>query len=206
MLLKPHCEGKGFLEIDPSDCVEAAKSAEGGEDREKLAALLQRETRWIEAAQLVPSPEDQEILLTIAKERDTALEETQGDEFRQLYTISGQILSAETWPDEALCPTCDRSGTDSVLDHVRGKIALFENVAQASAKLSVEWSSKSWSQLIKLEELAIEEGETSKLTTKSQLASTGTLSSVDSQTIVSWAKELGGRAQAKLVEIAQAKK
>ncbi|WP_407114713.1 hypothetical protein [Bradyrhizobium sp. LMG 9283] len=118
-LLKPLCEGRTLEEIDPTSCVDAAKAAEGGEARAELAKILRDEARWLEAVKAAPSEEDAKRLVELADARDTALKLTQGDLFRQLYGLSEIIIAEDGWVDKCVCPTCDRSGAGSLLDHVR---------------------------------------------------------------------------------------
>lgn len=201
-LLKPLCEGKGFEDIDPTACVDAAKAAEGGEAREKLAALIRQHTQWSEALTSAPSEDDGDELIGLGGARDDALAQTQGDLFRQLYTLSETILADAAWEDPTLCPACDRPGSDSVLDHVRAKITAFDAVGAASQALAHAWTEKGWNQLDALETLGREEGEPALLAAaKGQAAP----SRDQAQAIADWVKLLRARAKIKTVELAEAK-
>ena len=204
-LLKPLCDGKGFLEIDPNACVQAAKVAEGGEDRERFSRLVRRETEWNEARQLAPNLEDGERLIELADARDAALAQTQGDLFRQLYVLSQKILTDDKWVDKSVCPACDRSGPNSVLDHVKTKIAAFDAVGKASSDLALEWGQKGWGQLSKLEALALEDGESPALAGASVTASSGSLQGEQTRKIVAWVKTLFERSTKALQSIAEQK-
>lgn len=204
-LLKPLCEGKKFEEIDPSACVEAAKSAEGGEDRDKLAGLLRQETEWTEAASIAPSDEAAEHLLRLAEARDAALAKTQGDTFRQLYVFSERILAGDAWPNKTTCPTCDRQGGDSVLEHVRAKLEAFNAVGVASGELRNTWSAEGWAQLTKLESLAIQDGEPRLVVDAQKAGADGAVDGMAAQQLIVWARTLRKRAETKFEELSREK-
>lgn len=150
-LLRPICEGRTFEEIDPSACVDAAKTAEGGEAREQLAKILRDQTSWIDAAKTAPSEEDAGRLIELADARDTALQVTQGDLFHQLYGLSETILADDSWADKCVCPACDR------LDTIRFSIMFVVNspTSRRLRRLRLIWfksgpkgagiNSKTWS-------------------------------------------------------------
>jgi hypothetical protein len=204
-LLRPLCEDKSFEEIDPTACVDAAKAAEGGEKRDELAALLRQHSAWSDAAKAAPSKADAEGLVALAEARDTALQQTQGDVFRQLYGLSETILSDPAWEDPALCPTCDRPGDNSVLDHVRAKLAAFDAVQQTSKAVSDAWSGKGWNQLDALENLARLPEETALLAETKVSGVEGRLTKPTAQALADWIKVLVDRANAKVDALATAK-
>lgn len=204
-LLKPLCDGRTFEEIDPGSCVDAAKAAEGGEARNKLAAIIRDHSRWTEALATAPSAEDAAELNALSKARDDALELTQGDVFRQLFSVSEAILADAAWHDPTTCPTCDRSGPDCVLDHVRDKLAAFDAVEAASKNLAASWISKGWNQLDDLEKLGVQPEESSLLADAKTNGAKGSLSREQTRTLVEWVKTLADRATAKISELLQAK-
>ncbi|TWB93070.1 AAA domain-containing protein [Bradyrhizobium macuxiense] len=197
-LLKPLCEGRTFEEIDPSKCIDAAKSAEGGEARAELTKILRDEARWSEALKAAPSEEDAKRLVELADARDTALKLTQGDLFRQLYGVSEIILADDSWGDKCVCPTCDRSDTGSVLDHVRQKNAAFEAVEAASANLTQEWTEKGWNQLDELERLGRQAEERAQLAEARDVGLKGAVEGARARAVVQWLKTLTDRAVAKV--------
>jgi len=162
-ILQPHCAGKPFLEISIDDCVAEAKKAEGGETREKHSAVIKQEGSWIDAMRMLPTANDGAQLIALAKARDDALAHTQGDLFLRLYKLSEEILTRDDWTDKSVCPTCDRDGEDSVLEHVQEKVAKYNEVAEAAASLSGSWADHGWNQLGNLEKLALAEGEVALL-------------------------------------------
>lgn len=204
-LLKPLCEGRPFEEIDPTACVDAAKTAEGGEAREQLAKIIRGHTSWSEALSAAPSAQDVDDLAMLADARDEALQQTQGDAFRQLYELSKTILSDAAWEDPQLCPTCDRSGPDSVLDHVQAKIAAFDAVGTASADLATLWTEKGWNQLDDLEKLGRQPEEAALLAAARDAGSKGALSGEQTRAIATWLATLSSRATARIDALANAK-
>lgn len=204
-LLQPLCENRSFEDIDPAACVEAAKAAEGGEARERLSNLIRQHTDWTEAATTAPSDEDVEQIVSLAEARDEALKRTQGDVFRQLYAISETILADTSWENAQVCPTCDRSGADSVLDHVRTKIAAFDNVEAASKALAEVWTEKGWDQLDDLEKLARKSDEPALLVTIKSKGTKGEISGEEAKTIGKWVATLSARAVLKINELTDAK-
>tara|TARA_R110001599_G_scaffold261569_1_gene461984 strand:- start:2497 stop:4968 length:2472 start_codon:yes stop_codon:yes gene_type:complete len=204
-LLKPICDGKTFEEIDPSECVNAAKSAEGGEAREKLAKILREQTDWKEAAASLPASVECDKLVSLAEARDAALENTQGDQFRTLYTLSEKILEHDEWEDKTICPTCDRQDDGSVLDHVHQKITLFEAVGAASTAVSECWHSGNWAELTKLEALAILEGEPQLIEQSKKSSADGILTAEAAKKITSWIKTISDRHEARATALEAAK-
>lgn len=196
-LLRTICSGKSFEEVDPNDCVEAAKAAEGGEDREKLAKTLQQIANWKEASASLPKTADREKLVTLAKLRDQALQNTQGEQFRQLYELSEKILKDDNWSNKTVCPICDRSDHNSVHEHVCEKIAAYDAVGDAAKIIGEFWVSNSWGNLKKLESLAKTDDEKSLVSDFENLAVSGTLSSEDALKIVTWVETLSERYETK---------
>lgn len=204
-LLRPICEGRTFEEIDPSACVDAAKTAEGGEAREQLAKILRDQTSWIDAAKTAPSEEDAGRLIELADARDTALQVTQGDLFHQLYGLSETILADDSWADKCVCPACDRLDTNSVLNHVRRKLADFEAVEAASANLVQEWTERGWNQLEDLERLGRRPEEVAHLAEAKDIGVKGTLDGTRARAVTEWLKTLTDRADAKVAELTDSK-
>ncbi|TKV80149.1 hypothetical protein FDV58_18065 [Bradyrhizobium elkanii] len=204
-LLRPLCEGRTFEEIDPSSCVDAAKAAEGGEARTELANILREEARWAEALKAAPSEADARRLVELADARDAALKLTQGDLFRQLYSLSETILANDGWMDKCVCPTCDQSDAGSVLDHVRDKIAAFEVVETASANLAHEWTQKGWNQLDDLERLSKQADEQARLAEAKDVGLKGALDGTRVRSVTEWLKTLTDRAVAKVKQLADSK-
>lgn len=204
-LLKALCEGRTFEQIDPTACVEAAKTADGTEARNRLSKVLQDHTTWTEASIGAPTLDDASRLIALAEARDAALKLTQGDMFRQLYALSDTILSDPSWDDPHRCPTCGRVDEHSVLDHVRAKIAEFDAVATASTGLAQFWTEKGWGLLDSLEKLARDPVEPAQIATAKSGGTQGTLSGVQARAITTWVATLLSRAAAKLKELTDTK-
>ncbi len=204
-LLRVLCEGRTFEEVDPTLCVAAAKTAEGGEAREQLTRLIRDQASWSEASSAAPTALDADQLIGLADARDEALKLTQGDVFRQLYELSESVLSDPSWDDARLCPACDRSGGDSVLDHVRGKIAAFDAAGAASKATAQAWTEKGWNQLDDLEKLGREANEPAMLGAAKAAGSKGNLTGEEARAIAAWVAILSSRADAKAAELALAR-
>jgi len=196
-LLKPICAGKAFETLNIDECVEAVKSAEGGEDRERLSKLLQLLTEWKEASASLPEAADRKKLVALADARDQALQKTQGDQFRQLYIASKEILSGDHWTDKTVCPVCDGHRDSSVLDHVCEKIGAYDAVSEAAKALGEHWVSSSWAGLKKLEALAKTDDEKPLISDFDKSAARGELSIEAAKSIASWVGILWDRFEAK---------
>jgi DNA repair exonuclease SbcCD ATPase subunit len=158
-LIRPLCEGKSFDEISPDECIDCARDAEGGPDRERLGKLLQGETWWNNAIGALPSAESMIELVELARERDAALEKTQGDAFLRLYKLTEEITARDDWQDEKVCPACDRNGDTSVLEHARTKVALYEAVTNVSERLAEATAKIDWDNFAAVEDVTKHEGE-----------------------------------------------
>ena len=158
-LLHSKCEGKAFDEISADECVAAVRDAEGGPDRERLAKLLQDENRNTALIGALPSKELIDHLTQLGRERDVALKETRGDAFLRLYQLAEGILEDESWQDKRVCPTCERSGEGSVLDHSKAQIARYKTVTDISDQIRNIAANIDWGQLTALEEATKREGD-----------------------------------------------
>ena len=114
-------------------------------------------------------------------------------------------MSDAAWEDPQLCPTCDRSGPDSVLDHVQAKIAAFDAVGTASADLATLWTEKGWNQLDDLEKLGRQPEEAALLAAARDAGSKGALSGEQTRAIATWLATLSSRATARIDALANAK-
>ncbi len=159
LLIRPKCEGKSFDEISPDDCLAYVRETEGGPDRERLGTLLQVETGWNDAISALPSAELLAELVELARERDAALEKTQGDAFLRLYKLTEQITAHDDWHDKNVCPACDRNGDTSVLEHARAKVALYDAVANVSERLAKTSTTLDWDTLAATEGATKRDGE-----------------------------------------------
>ena len=200
-ILAPICDGKAFHEVLPDECVQAAKAAEGGEDRVRYTALLTEETKWRDASDSVPSASDATELIKLAAARDEALAATSGDLFQKLYSISEQILASDAWPDKTVCPACERGGPNSVLDFARTKAANYEAVEAATTALGAEWATKGWNQLGNLEKLASAEAEQARLAGAQAKIDAGGLDESFARELTEWVSEIAARAKKHLAEL-----
>ncbi|HET6525149.1 AAA family ATPase [Sphingopyxis sp.] len=158
-LIQPRCAGKTFDQISADECLVSVREAEGGPDRDRLAQLLRDEDWWNKAIAALPTSDQVTGLVDIARERDTALAQTQGETFLRLYRTAKEITESDAWADKSICPACDRTGETSVLDHARHKVALYDAVTAASDKLLKSWAAADWDKIGELEKSLQQEGE-----------------------------------------------
>lgn len=158
-LIQSKCDGKSFDDISPDDCLSCVRDAEGGPDRERLGKLLQAETGWNDAIGALPLAELIAELVALARERDAALERTQGDAFFRLYKLTEQITAHDDWHDKTVCPACDRHGDASVLEHARTKVALYDAVTSVSERLARVSATVDWDKLAATESATKRDGE-----------------------------------------------
>jgi hypothetical protein len=143
-LLQPTCDGKSFEDISLDDCLACVRDSEGGPDRERLGALLRAEAGWSDAVAALPAADLMAGLVELARERDVALEKTQGDAFLRLYRLTEQITANDDWHDKNVCPACDRHGDASVLEHARTKAALYDAVTNVTDRLATMCATLDW--------------------------------------------------------------
>lgn len=159
-IIQAKCEGKAFDDISPDECLASVREAEGGQDRERLAKLLQEEARWKEDIDALPSPEQMSSVVELTRERDAALKKTQGEKFLRLYKLTEEITAHDDWHDKSVCPACDRQGDSSVLDHVRTKVDLYDAVGDVSERLNRTLATVDWERFVAVENATKRDGET----------------------------------------------
>lgn len=158
-LIESNCADKSFDEISPDECLARVRDAEGGPDRDRLSKLLQAETGWNDTIGALPSPELIAELVKLARERDAALERTQGDAFFRLYKLTEQIAARDDWHDKNVCPACDQRGDTSVLEHARTKLVLYAAVTDLSERLATASAMVDWDKLAAAESATQGDGE-----------------------------------------------
>ncbi|MBA4285083.1 MAG: hypothetical protein C0434_06080 [Xanthomonadaceae bacterium] len=201
-LLKPLCSGKMFEQIDANACNEAAKNAEGGPERDRLSTLVKAQTDLFEAIGKLPSAEIMDRMVLSAQARDQALQQTQGKIFRDLYTLSEQIIASDAWLDKTHCPTCDRAGQHSVLDHVRKRLGAFEAVKDAGTKVAHEWASSNVIASAKLEGDCLADGEARLIEVADRDGSQGELTEAQANELKNRIELIRARAKVTLDEVA----
>ena len=158
-LLKAHCTGKPFDEIDWDACIATIKHAEGGMDRARLAKLVRQQSALESAINDDLTDNDLANLKDVATRRDMALADAGSALLRQHYCVAEQVLAHAGWTDKNLCPTCDTLNDMSVLDKVRSNLAHYDTVQSLATELLAAWEERNWSALVALEDAAKEEGE-----------------------------------------------
>ncbi len=150
-ILAPHCKDKPFANISVDDCLTAIHAAEGGEQKTRHAALIQREAAWQERLLNLPGEEHYAILLKLSEGRDSALEKTSGVLMRHLYRAGRDVLQTGEWPDKCACPLCKAPADHSLLDEMKMNLANYEAVEMCTQTLSQEWQDKAWTNFVVLE-------------------------------------------------------
>lgn len=152
-LIKSACEQKVFVDVSLDDCVTLVRDAEGGEERDRLAKLIQAEAALDEALKKVPSEEDGKKLIELAIAYDEALEKTRGDDFLKLLRLTAKILSTEEWSEKERCPACEHDGGQPILEQINIRVAQYDAVTQAAEAIRTEWTVRGWTNLTALENL-----------------------------------------------------
>ena len=150
-ILKSHCANKVFSEISIDDCVDAVKLAEGGEDKSRLAEVVRLEANLMTLVGSGPSEEDYATLRDLARQRDSALSQTAGSLLRALYNASRDVLIDDKWTEKNKCPTCEHIDRESILKKMELRLAAFQKVEDATSQIESAWTTRSWSELQKLE-------------------------------------------------------
>lgn len=199
------CEGKSFEEISADDCLVPVREAEGGPEREKLGQLIRSETVWQDAIAAIPTPDGVERVVQLVKERDAALEQTQGDIFLRLYRLTEQITENDEWADKRICPACDRSGDTSVLDHAKAKVALYDAVTAVSGKLVEEWNVNDWDKIASIETDLLDQAESPLVKSSAAKIVAGRANAAIAVALEERLNEIRKRAEAKLAAITDEK-
>ena len=199
--LTEECSGKTFMHISGENCHAAVNAAEGGADKQRLASLIQTETRWKTANKAAPTVADVARLQALAQEREQALAATSGEPLQRLYRISDEVMSAEGWPSANLCPTCGTEHPTSVLDHVRSQLEHYNEVETATAVLASEWAARGWSDLEELERLTIGDQEAMLLGRLKRAGEEGTISSSEVVALGAHLTNMRAQAQTELLRL-----
>jgi len=162
-LVKPHCTGKGFHEIDFDACVVTIKEAEGGDDRARLAQFV-RDQATIEGLVNDGLSDDHfRRLKDLADQRDATLSAAGSALVHAHLTAAAQVLLQPTWTNKNLCPTCGTENDVSVLNKVQASLAPYEAVQRLADDILTAWQDGHWSALAIMEDAAKTESEASRL-------------------------------------------
>lgn len=146
-VLRIHCEGKLFDNIDIDDCIKSVASAEGGKDKARHLEVMRLEQALASGLAQLPDEAAFETLLALVSQRDNALKATAGEMLSELYKLAEQVMSDCTWADPAQCPLCDKDDGTSVLDVVRAKLGQYNFVEAATSSMIEQWQSGGWSSI-----------------------------------------------------------
>lgn len=162
-LLKPHCSGKRFGEIDIDKCLAAIKAADAGDDRAKLTALISKQTALDAALADGLNEADRDSLKGLASERDAALADIGSAILKQHLQTAEKVLSHADWSNKCLCPTCQTLNDTSVLDKVNEGLQHYEAVEDLAGKIDELWSARGWGSLVDLERISVAQGEVTRI-------------------------------------------
>lgn len=159
-LLKSHCDGKAFGEIDFQACLTAIAGAEQGAERAELSQIIGTQAR-LEAALVADAltDADKDALKALATSRDTALREIGSEMLHQHLQSAHALLSSDEWHDKNLCPTCNTQNEQSVLDHVTGSLAKYDNAHRLAEEIEECWHTRGFENVVGLEGEAQDTGE-----------------------------------------------
>jgi hypothetical protein len=199
-LLKPHCTGKRFGEIDFDGCVTTIRQAEGGEDRVKLGELVTAQSTLEAAIADELTEPDRDALAVLAEKRDGALAEVGSALLRRHFQAAEKVLSEASWTDKNLCPTCETQNETSVLEKVQQGLSQYRTVEDLAGQIVTLWADRNWTSLVSLEKLALESGEDAAIADRS--AKLGEQSLTASQVAQIWdlRKRYSERLAARLVK------
>lgn len=158
-MLRVHCTGKAFGEIAIDDCVAAVSAAEGGNDRQRLSALIQSQAQWEERIARARTSEQCAILKDLARARDEALKSTSGALLADALRAAKKVLQDKSWTNPRLCPICAQADETPIIDHVDVALEKYAAVDAASEALASEWVGSAWKAMATVEAAVIKKGE-----------------------------------------------
>jgi energy-coupling factor transporter ATP-binding protein EcfA2 len=159
-LLKGHCVGKAFAEIDFQACLDVIAGAEHGDERAELSGVVAEQTALENLLQADTfSAADKDDLRALAASRDIALQEIGSELLHQHLHAAHDVLSSDGWPDKCLCPTCNTLNDASVLDKVVGALSRYDAVQQLASEIEQFWQTHGVDNVINLEAKAQTAGE-----------------------------------------------
>jgi hypothetical protein len=158
-LLKSHCSGKSFNDIDIDACLAAVKQAEGSEERARLTEIIQQQSILEGAVADGLTDADHDALRDLAIRRDSALREIGSALLRQHYRVAEEVLEEPSWLNKNLCPTCDTENDSSVLNKVRSVLETYQVAEDLAGQIAAMWSQRGRSSLGNLESIARQQGE-----------------------------------------------
>ena len=155
-LLKEHCNGKVLGDIDFDAIKDAIKTAEGGEKRKELAAIVAdiSALEALGAHDLAAIGEEQEKIKKLIAERDTLLASTRGDLFEKLYSAAEHVVDSDDWSNDSECPLCESGLQSSISAHIKHQLAQYADTAAKAKDIAEHWDGSAWRQCLSDHELA----------------------------------------------------
>lgn len=126
--------------VDWSQVRKRIKETEKSELRVELHDLQRRVARLKGA---IPSREKAFVLGELRKAiqaRQTALAQTEGQQFRNLIVAASEFVRSEDWPQKDVCPVCDSKISEMLPDRLDYKLSFYEEAYAKSRAISDLWS------------------------------------------------------------------
>lgn len=140
VLLAPLIGSTKLEEIDFDDLKRAVREAEGGERRRDLEKVVED----IAALEALGAPDSEAIqadlqsLRQLIGDRDTLLEGTRGELFKNLFEAAHAVVHDESWTADATCPLCEGEMESPVRGYVEQQLQQYTGVAAKDAAIVQE--------------------------------------------------------------------
>ena len=159
-LLKDHCTGKAFDQIDFQTCLNTIVGAEHSEERLELNRIIADQARLENVLQAdTLTDTDREALKAMAASRDNALRQIGSELLHRHLHSAHDVLFDDGWTDKTLCPTCSTQNEGSVLDKVTEVLGRYDAVQQMASKIEECWQTRGFENATGLESEAQTVGE-----------------------------------------------
>lgn len=129
-------KASNVLELDYGLAEKAIETAEGGEDRQKLAKL--NETKAALEKLVVHDVDftEFETIIRNASERDDAIQKIGSADILALLKDASALIGTPSWPNENECPVCNLSQPTSLKERLSTQIALYAAATQLDDELT----------------------------------------------------------------------
>lgn len=154
-LIKGSVDGKSLAQIDFQEVKDKIKESEGGEKRKKLEKAVEIITvlKGLEQPESNKNSAEQESILQLLKDKDTLLEATKGDSFKQLYNAAKELIDRNEWEESQKCPLCESELNINIENLIQQQLDQYGQVILKSAEIKKRWEEATWvAQLQSLEQ------------------------------------------------------
>lgn len=139
-LLTSEFKGHTLMDVFFETLAERVKSAEGGENRERLANVVRQIAELQALAPAAAEPGERGRLSALMTERDRALEGTRGEMFERLYRAVQTVLASGHWETPERCPACESTPSRLPAEHVAEHLAAFSAAADKNDEAATAWA------------------------------------------------------------------